>query len=100
MIHYHTLNKIHIYTLLYTITLYYYTLGNTLLYTVLWRETSVWILWKLIDFIAESRKETIDEKASYILFSTKISSASHITRSRNKKEEIDKKASEKASHPS
>jgi len=56
----------HYYTLLY-----YYTLFYSILYTVLWRETRVWILWKLIDFIAELRKEKIDEIASYILFSTK-----------------------------
>jgi hypothetical protein len=46
------------------------------------------------------KKGEIDEKASYFLFSKNIFSESQITRSQIKKEEIDEKASEKASHPS
>jgi len=49
-------------TLSYTI-LHYYTLSYTishyfpLCFSHCWGETSVWIMWKLIDFNAESRKE-------------------------------------------
>jgi len=55
---------VHYYTLLYTIIHYY-----TLLYIIIHcdfshcrRETSVWMMWKLMDFIAESRKEKLTRK--------------------------------------
>ena len=55
---------VHYDTLLYTIIHYY-----TLLYTIVHcdfshcrRETSVWMMWKLMDFIAESRKEKLTRK--------------------------------------
>ena len=55
---------VHYDTLLYTIIHYY-----TLLYIIVhcdfshcWRETSVRMMWKLMDFIAESRKEKLTRK--------------------------------------
>jgi len=53
-----------------------------------------------LDFNAESRKEKLTRKLHISCLVQKIFSASQITRSQIKKEEIDEKASEKASHPS
>ena len=60
IIHYRTLW----YIIIHTIIHYY-----TLLYTIVHcdfshcrRETSVWMMWKLMDFIAESRKEKLTRK--------------------------------------
>ncbi len=53
------------------------------------------------DFNAESRKKKLTRKLHIsCLVQKKIFSALQITRSQIKKEEIDEKASEKASHPS
>jgi len=52
------------------------------------------------DFNAESRKKKLTRKLHISCLVKKIFSASQITRSRIKKEEIDEKASEKASRPS
>ena len=52
------------------------------------------------DFNTESRKKKLTRKLHISCLVQKIFSASQITRSRIKKEEIVEKASEKASHPS
>jgi hypothetical protein len=59
-------------------------------------------MWELIDFDfnAESRKKKIDKKASYFLFTTKNLICFANYKKPIKKEEIDEKASEEASHPS
>jgi cytidylate kinase len=53
-----------------------------------------------LDFNAESRKKKLTRKLDISCLVQKIFTALQITRNRIKKEEIDKKASEKASHPS
>jgi hypothetical protein len=53
-----------------------------------------------LDFNAESRKKKLTRKLHISCLVQKIFSASQMTRSRIKKEEMDEKASEKASHPS
>jgi len=53
-----------------------------------------------LDFNAESKKKKLTRKLHISCLAQKIFCASQITRSRIKKEEIDEKASETASHPS
>ncbi len=86
---------LHYYTLSYTISHYF-----TLCFSHCRRETSVWIMWKLIDFNLESRKEKQMRKLFISCLVQKMFSALQITKSQIKKEEIDERASEKASHPS
>ena len=86
---------IHYLTLFHTISHYF-----TLCFSHCRRETIFWIMWKLIDFNAESRKEKLMRKLQISCLVQKIFSDSQITRSQIKKVEIDEKASEKASHPS
>jgi len=57
-------------------------------------------MWKLMDFIAESRKEKLTRKLLIPCLVQKNLLCFANYKKRLKKEEIDERASEKASHPS
>jgi len=58
------------------------------------------MMWKLMDFIAESRKEKLTRKLLIPCLVQKNLLCFANYKKRLKKEEIDERASEKASHPS